>query len=71
MQQLTPGPYDLSKFLGVKFGGEEHEAAIAKVLKAAKSAGKIAAIFCEWLVSVPLSPPNLHGYCSNKLHEIL
>jgi 2-keto-3-deoxy-L-rhamnonate aldolase RhmA len=41
------GPYDLSKFLNVEFGGEEHEAAIAKILKAAKSAGKIAAIFCK------------------------
>ena len=44
---LTPGPYDLSKFMNVKFGGEEHEAAIAKVLKAAHAAKKTAAIFCK------------------------
>jgi 4-hydroxy-2-oxoheptanedioate aldolase len=31
----------------VEFGGEEHEAAIAKILAAAKAAGKIAAIFCK------------------------
>jgi 4-hydroxy-2-oxoheptanedioate aldolase len=31
----------------VEFGGKEHEAAIAKILAAAKAAGKIAAIFCE------------------------
>ncbi|RXK37493.1 2,4-dihydroxyhept-2-ene-1,7-dioic acid aldolase [Tremella mesenterica] len=40
------GPFDLSKFLGCEFGGEVHEAAIAKILKAAKAAGKTAAIFC-------------------------
>ncbi|ORX35939.1 Pyruvate/Phosphoenolpyruvate kinase-like domain-containing protein [Kockovaella imperatae] len=44
---LFIGPYDLSKFLGVEFGGKEHEAAIAKILKAAKDAGKYAAIFCS------------------------
>ena len=49
---LTAGPYDLSKFMNVQFGGEEHEAAIAKVLKAAHAANKTAAIFCECL-SVP------------------
>jgi 4-hydroxy-2-oxoheptanedioate aldolase len=32
--------------MNVEFGGEEHEAAIAKILAAAKAAGKIAAIFC-------------------------
>ena len=40
------GPFDLSKFLDVQFGGEKHEAAIQKTLKAAKAAGKTAAIFC-------------------------
>lgn len=35
----------MSKFLGVPFGSPEHEEAIAKVLKAAHAAGKIAAIF--------------------------
>ena len=43
----TTGPFDLSKQLGVPFGSQEHEDAIAKVLKAAKAAGKIAAFFCE------------------------
>ena len=43
------GPYDLSKFMNVEFGGQEHEAAIAKVLKAAHDAGKTAAIFCEFV----------------------
>ena len=33
--------------MNVKFGGEEHEAAIAKVLKAAHAAKKTAAIFCK------------------------
>ncbi|KAL2819838.1 Pyruvate/Phosphoenolpyruvate kinase-like domain-containing protein [Aspergillus cavernicola] len=40
------GPFDLSKQMGVQRGGEEHEAAIQRILKAAKSAGKKAAIFC-------------------------
>lgn len=40
------GPFDLSKFMQVEFGGKEHEAAIAKILAAAKAANKIAAIFC-------------------------
>ncbi|WWC58642.1 uncharacterized protein I303_101186 [Kwoniella dejecticola CBS 10117] len=43
---LFIGPFDLSKQMNVKFGGEEHEAAIAKTLKAAHAAGKTAAIFC-------------------------
>jgi hypothetical protein len=30
----------------VEFGGKEHEAAIAKILAAAKAANKTAAIFC-------------------------
>lgn len=33
--------------MNVQFGSDEHEAAIQKTLKAAKSAGKTAAIFCE------------------------
>ncbi|KAL2846916.1 Pyruvate/Phosphoenolpyruvate kinase-like domain-containing protein [Aspergillus pseudoustus] len=41
------GPFDLSKQLGVERGGQEHEAAIERILKAAKSAGKKAAIFCS------------------------
>jgi len=40
------GPFDLSKFMQVEFGGKEHEAAIAKILAAAKAANKTAAIFC-------------------------
>ena len=41
------GPFDLSKFMQVEFGGKEHEAAIAKILAAAKAANKTAAIFCK------------------------
>ncbi|KAJ3715757.1 Phosphoenolpyruvate/pyruvate domain-containing protein [Lentinula raphanica] len=40
------GPFDLALSMGVQFGGEEHEAAIAKILASAKKHGKIAAIFC-------------------------
>ncbi|KAL2869456.1 HpcH/HpaI aldolase family protein [Aspergillus lucknowensis] len=40
------GPFDLSKQMGVQRGGEEHEAAIQRILRATKSAGKKAAIFC-------------------------
>ncbi|KKK21354.1 hypothetical protein ARAM_002640 [Aspergillus rambellii] len=40
------GPFDLSKQMGVIRGGEEHEAAIQRILRAAKSAGKKVAIFC-------------------------
>lgn len=36
----------------VQFGGKEHEDAIAKILAAAKAAGKIAAIFCKSSPSV-------------------
>jgi 4-hydroxy-2-oxoheptanedioate aldolase len=32
--------------MNVPFGGPEHESAIQRVLKAAKSVGKTAAIFC-------------------------
>ncbi|RDW64339.1 HpcH/HpaI aldolase family protein [Aspergillus mulundensis] len=41
------GPFDLAKQIGVQRGGEEHEAAIQRILKAAKGAGKTAAIFCS------------------------
>ncbi|RSH85757.1 hypothetical protein EHS25_003898 [Saitozyma podzolica] len=44
---LFIGPFDLSKQMNVQFGSDEHEAAIQKTLKAAKSAGKTAAIFCS------------------------
>ncbi|KAJ7270863.1 Phosphoenolpyruvate/pyruvate domain-containing protein [Mycena rebaudengoi] len=40
------GPYDLSVSMGVTVGGEEHEAAIAKILEVTKKAGKVAGIFC-------------------------
>ncbi|RSH88915.1 hypothetical protein EHS25_002577 [Saitozyma podzolica] len=40
------GPYDLSKQMGVAFGGEEHEAALQSILDATKKAGKTAAIYC-------------------------
>ncbi|KAF5392056.1 hypothetical protein D9757_003277 [Collybiopsis confluens] len=40
------GPFDLAMSMGVEFGGEEHEAAIAKILATAKKHGKVAAIFC-------------------------
>ncbi|KAI1266073.1 Pyruvate/Phosphoenolpyruvate kinase-like domain-containing protein [Xylariaceae sp. FL1019] len=43
---LLIGPFDLAKQLNVTHGGQEHEAAITRILKGAKSAGKIAAIFC-------------------------
>lgn len=43
---LFIGPFDLSKMMNVPFGGDEHEAAIARVLDAAHAAGKTAAIFC-------------------------
>lgn len=43
---LFIGPYDLSKQMNVPFGGEEHQAAIARTLAAAHAAGKTAAIFC-------------------------
>ena len=42
------GPFDLAKQMGVTRGGDEHEAAIQRILKAAKDAGKTAAIFCEF-----------------------
>ncbi|KAJ5103719.1 hypothetical protein N7532_004248 [Penicillium argentinense] len=43
---LFIGPFDLAKQTGVTRGGEEHEAIIQRILKAAHGAGKKAAIFC-------------------------
>ncbi|KAJ5235276.1 uncharacterized protein N7469_004444 [Penicillium citrinum] len=43
---LLIGPFDLAKQLGVTRCGEEHEAAIQRIKKAAHAAGKKAAIFC-------------------------
>ncbi|BGP36176.1 hypothetical protein JCM10449v2_000074 [Rhodotorula kratochvilovae] len=40
------GPFDLAKSMDVQFGGDAHQAAIAKILKATKAAGKFASIFC-------------------------
>jgi hypothetical protein len=42
------GPFDLAKQMGVERGGDEHEAAIQRTLKAAHVSGKKAAIFCEF-----------------------
>ncbi|KAI1846368.1 hypothetical protein JX265_011950 [Neoarthrinium moseri] len=47
LDALLIGPFDLAKQMGVERGGEEHEAAIQRTLKAAKAAGKKAAIFCS------------------------
>lgn len=44
---LCIGPFDLAKQMGVERGGKEHEAAIDRILKAAKGAGKTAAFFCK------------------------
>lgn len=52
------GPFDLAKQTGMIRGGPEHEAAIQRILKAAKSAGKRAAIFCT------LCPALLYGLTS-------
>lgn len=43
---LFIGPFDLSKMMGVTRGGEEHEAAIKKIMAAAHTSGKKVAIFC-------------------------
>ncbi|ORY44660.1 Pyruvate/Phosphoenolpyruvate kinase-like domain-containing protein [Leucosporidium creatinivorum] len=43
---LFVGPFDLAKSMDIKFGSDEHEAAIARILKATKAAGKVASIFC-------------------------
>ncbi|MBZ6370363.1 MAG: hypothetical protein LBE44_00140 [Microbacterium hominis] len=38
--------------MNVEFGGEQHESAIAKVLKATKAAGKFASIFVRWVSDI-------------------
>ncbi|KAJ5723181.1 hypothetical protein N7488_001216 [Penicillium malachiteum] len=43
---LFIGPFDLAKQMGVTRCGEEHEAAIQRILTAAHASGKKAAIFC-------------------------
>ncbi|GAA5915160.1 hypothetical protein JCM6882_001125 [Rhodosporidiobolus microsporus] len=43
---LFVGPFDLAKSMDVPFGSDEHEAAIARILKATHAAGKPASIFC-------------------------
>lgn len=43
---LFIGPFDLSKSMNVPFGSEQHQQAIARILKAAHDNGKTAAIFC-------------------------
>lgn len=45
---LFIGPFDLAKQMGVTRGGDEHEAAIQRVLAAAHAEGKKAAIFCKF-----------------------
>lgn len=45
--QYKLGPFDLAKQMGVERGGEEHEAAIARIKKAAQENGKTAAMFCK------------------------
>lgn len=45
---LFIGPFDLAMQMGVTRGGEEHEAAIQRVLAAAHAEGKKAAIFCKF-----------------------
>lgn len=46
IDMLFIGPFDLSKQMGVTRGGEEHEAAIQRILAASHAAKKKAAIFC-------------------------
>ena len=41
------GPFDLALSMGVEFGSEKHEAAMAKILATAQKHGKVAAMFCE------------------------
>lgn len=52
LDMLFVGPFDLAKSMDVEFGGDEHEAAIAKVLKTAKAHGKKTAVFCESYVQL-------------------
>lgn len=44
---LFVGPFDLSNSMGVPFGSDKHNEAIARILKAAHDHGKTAAIFCS------------------------
>jgi len=44
---LFIGPFDLSLSLGVPFGGEAHQSAIARVLEVSHKYGKKAAIYCN------------------------
>lgn len=53
------GPFDLAMQMGVERGGEEHEAAIQRILKAAKAEGKTAAIFCKFF----FPSASLYYYC--------
>ncbi|KAE9403738.1 Phosphoenolpyruvate/pyruvate domain-containing protein [Gymnopus androsaceus JB14] len=39
------GPFDLALSMGVEFGSEKHEAAMAKILATAQKHGKVAAMF--------------------------
>lgn len=52
---LFVGPFDLAKSMDVEFGGDAHQAAVARILKATKAAGKVASIFCasSFTVSFP------------------
>jgi 2-keto-3-deoxy-L-rhamnonate aldolase RhmA len=52
--RLTLGPFDLSKQLQVARGGDEHEAAIQRILKVAHAAGKKAAIFYKVSLLLPI-----------------
>jgi 4-hydroxy-2-oxoheptanedioate aldolase len=52
---LFIGPFDLAKQMNVTRGGEEHEAAIKRILSAAHNAGKKAAIFCMCSPHYPIS----------------
>lgn len=56
---LFIGPFDLSKQMGVTRGGEEHEAAIQRILAAAHANGKKAAIFCKCLVQTFMKISNI------------
>ena len=47
----STGPFDLAKQMGVVRGGDEHEAAIQRILRAAKAANKRSAIFCRFLLT--------------------
>lgn len=65
---LMAGPFDLAKSMDIEFGGDEHEDAIAKVLKVSKANGKKAAIFCEprGLGEVAVLIPGMSGEKAKK-----